>query len=100
MGVDDNKEIIRREYKEIWNKRDLSVVPELKSPNYVYLYSFGVYEVIDGFKKFVAAWRTALPDIKITIDETVRDDETLAIRTSWSNTFLNKMSPLSLMVRW
>jgi len=44
----------------------------------------------DGFKQLITIWRTACPDIQVTIDEMVGEGDTVAVRLSWEGTFTGK----------
>lgn len=87
MGVEENKENIRRQVEECWNKGDLSGVSELISPNYVYHALRRDRKGHDGFKEWVTVWRTACPDYHMTIDEIVGEDDAVSVRLSWTATF-------------
>ena len=92
MSVEENKVTLRRVIEEVWNNGDLSVVPELISPDYPLPYPLeGESKGPEGFKKMVTMYRTAIPDCHYTIDEIVGEGDTLVARLSWSGTLTGKL---------
>ena len=94
MSVEENKAIIRRAAEEVWNKGDMSVVPELIAPDYVYHSPFGEFKGPEGCKQFVTMTRNAFPDIHMTIDDMVGEGDKVAVRLSWRGTFKGKFGDL------
>lgn len=45
MSIEENKENIRRQIEECWNKGDFSSVPELVSPDFIYILPRKTYTV-------------------------------------------------------
>ncbi len=77
---EENKAIVRRYYQEIWSEGELSLVDELFSPNYENHDPATPGEVLRGreaFKQFVGGFRTAFPDLKITITEQYAEGDTV-----------------------
>ena len=91
MGIEENKENVRRQIEEFWNRGDFSAVPELISPEFNYHTPIGDLLGYDGFKQWVDIWRTACPDFHMTIDEIVGEDETVAVRLAWTGTFTGRL---------
>ncbi len=70
MSTEENKAKQRRVWEEIFNKGDLSVVPELFAPNYVYHGPVGMeYKGPEGFRQYMTMMRTAFPDIHLTVED-------------------------------
>jgi len=81
MSTEENKAASRRIIEEAWNKGNLAVVDELIASNYV-VRGFGEAEFNgpDGFRQLVTMYRTAFPDLRTTIDDTVAEGDRLALR--------------------
>ena len=92
MGtVEENKATLKRIYDEIWNKGNMSVVPELISPDYLYSTPQRDLRGPEGFSEMINIWRTAFPDLTYTIDDIVGEDDKLAVRVSGQGTFKGKL---------
>ncbi|MGD9118496.1 MAG: ester cyclase [Dehalococcoidia bacterium] len=88
---EENKAIFRRVIDEVFNNKDMSVLPELVSPNYVYHGAFGDAKGSEGLSEIISAYHNAFPDIHATIDEMVAEGNTVACRISIQGTFKGEM---------
>jgi steroid delta-isomerase-like uncharacterized protein len=88
---EENKAVARRVIDEVFNNKDMSVLPELVSPNYVYHGPLGEYKGPDGLREIISAYHNAFPDIHATIDEMVAEHNTVAFRMSIQGTFKGEM---------
>jgi steroid delta-isomerase-like uncharacterized protein len=79
----DNKAIVRRLIKEVWNRRDVNVLDDIVSANYVgHDPAFSHPDGTVGFKEGVKSIRSALPDIEFAIEDLIADGDTVVFR--WS----------------
>ena len=72
---DENKAIIRRYYREAWEKGDFGVIDELFAPD-VELHMAGVPEDPFGpapVKQLAAMARTAFPRLRVTIEDLIAE---------------------------
>ena len=95
---ENNKAIVRRLFEELWNKGNLSVADQLFTPNYTHHDSsspdFG--HGPDSEKKRAALYRTAFPDLHLTIEDVIAEGETVMTRWSCRGTHkgdLNGIAP-------
>jgi steroid delta-isomerase-like uncharacterized protein len=93
-----NKAIVRRLFTELWNNGNLSVADEVFAPNYAHYDpstpDFG--RGPDSEKKRAALYRTAFPDLHLTIDDVIAEGETVMTRWSCRGTHkgdLNGIAP-------
>ena len=87
MSTEENKAKQRRVWEEIFNKGDLSLVPELFDTNYVYHGPMGMESKgPDGFKQVVTMFRTAFPDLHITVDDMVAEGDKVVSRWTFRGT--------------
>jgi steroid delta-isomerase-like uncharacterized protein len=73
MTVEENKAVFRRMVEEGFNKGNLAVVDELVAPNHV-----NHADNVRGpeqYKQFISMYRTALPDLKMTIEFQVAEGD-------------------------
>jgi steroid delta-isomerase-like uncharacterized protein len=86
MSADQNKAIVRKIFEEGINKRNLSVVEEYIGPGYV---NHGIPSPKpgpEGFKEIIRQFTDSFPDMEITVEEVISDNETVATRGSWTGT--------------
>lgn len=88
MSTEENKVKVRRIIEEAWNKGDLAVVDEVIANNYVFRVPAGEeFKGPEGLKQAVTMYRTAFPDIHITIDDMIAEGDKVAGRFTWRGTF-------------
>lgn len=76
MTTEENKRLIRRLYDELINKGNLDVVEELVHPDFVdYTMPAGWGTDREVVRRQVGYFRTAFPDLHVTIEETVAEDD-------------------------
>lgn len=95
---DANKNVIRRLFEEVWNKGNLPVADELFAQNYSHHDSstpdFG--RGPESEKKRVTLYRTAFPDVRLTVEDMIAEGETVTARWSCKGTHrgdLNGIAP-------
>src|SRR6476646_3716669 len=85
MSVEQNMQLVRRWFQEVWNEGRIETVYELLSPDGVATGQRGADKVIRGpkeFDKFVREIRGAFPDIKVTVEDIFGADDKVVMR--WS----------------
>jgi len=76
MSTEENKAKQRRVWEDAFNKGDLSVANETIATNYVYHGPMGMeYKGPEGFKQVVTMFRTAFPDLHITVEDMVAEGD-------------------------
>ena len=110
---EQNKALMRRFYDEVFNKGNLGTVNELCAPNFVDHTSppgadpgaegvkqmIGMYRsafpdirvtveemVAEGVKQMIGMYRSAFPDIRVTVEEMVAEGDTVVSRTTMRGT--------------
>ena len=87
MSSDDNVQLMRRWFQEVWNEGRIQTVHELLSPDAVATGQRGAESKIRGpeeFEKFVREFRGAFPDIKVTVEDVFGAGDKVVLR--WSAT--------------
>ena len=74
MSLEENKAVLRRIYDEVWNRRDLSLIPDLVSPDFVYANDRGQQGYIDVLTRTFSAF----PDYHYTLDDVIGEGDRLA----------------------
>ena len=68
MGIDKNKETLRRLIEEVYNNDNLDLIPELVSPDFIshVIPEYGGHE---GIRQHIKDFRPSFPDMHITINQ-------------------------------
>lgn len=90
MSVEENIANQRRVWKEIYNEKNLSIVPELFATNWIEHTPFGDLKGPDGFKQGTLTMLTAFPDIHVTIDAIFGAEDKVVSRVTMKGTFTGK----------
>lgn len=85
MSVEGNKAMLRRGFEEGVNRGNFAVVDELIGPSYVN-HSFPDARGPEGFKQVIGMFRSAFPDICVTVEEMIAEGEKVATRGTWRGT--------------
>src|ERR1700747_884485 len=95
---EQNKAIVRRLVEELWNQGNLSVADQLFTPNYTHHDSsspdFG--HGPESERKRATLYRTAFPDLRLTIEDLIAEGDTVMARWSCHGTHkgdLNGIAP-------
>jgi predicted ester cyclase len=91
MALEDHKAKFRRVVEEAWNKGNTAVLNEVIAPQYVYHTPSGDFKGPEGLAQAVKMYRTAFPDIHLTIDEIVAEGDRLAARFTLTGTFTGEL---------
>lgn len=83
---DKNKTAIRRIVDEMWNRRNLALIPELYDPSYVFHASEQDIKGRDGLKQTVTMALNAFPDLTMTLDDIVAEGDKVAWRYTVTGT--------------
>jgi steroid delta-isomerase-like uncharacterized protein len=88
---EQNKTLARRALEEVWNQGKLSTIDELTASNATYHDANvpgGKFTGPEGVKQFVQIYRTAFPDVHITVNDQFAEGDKVATR--WTATGTHK----------
>jgi steroid delta-isomerase-like uncharacterized protein len=97
MSADENIQLMRRWFQEVWNEGRIQTVYELLSPDAVATGQRGAEKEIRGpeeFVKFVREIRGAFPDIKVKVEDVFGTEDKVVLR--WSGTMTHTGEALGL----
>lgn len=81
MSAEQNKAKIRYYFEEVWNKGNLDAVDEVVAANLVdHNVPPGLPPGSEGYKVFVGLFRTAFPDMNITVEDLLADGDKVIAR--------------------
>ncbi len=88
MTYDQNKATARRFVEEGLNKNNWAVITDTRDPNYVEHQPTppGYPTGLEGFKQYLATFRTAFPDFRYTIDDTIAEGDKVVARLTGQGT--------------
>lgn len=97
MSVEENVELMRRWFKEVWNEGRTQTIYDLLAPDAV-----GIGELEDGgklrgpaeFVPFVGRIRGAFPDINIVVEDAFGAEDKVVLR--WSATMTHRGDRLGM----
>jgi predicted ester cyclase/heme-degrading monooxygenase HmoA len=75
--IQRNKDVIRNVYEQALNKRNMDLLPELVSEDYV---GIGGEKGVAGFKSPILALITAFPDIQWKLEELIGEDDKVVVK--------------------
>jgi steroid delta-isomerase-like uncharacterized protein len=88
-----NKALVRTFFEEAWGKGNVAAVDEFMADEYVeHPRPSTLPPGTEGLKQLIAAYRTAFPDLKMTLDDIFAEGEMVAFRWSVSGTHLGDWS--------
>ena len=89
MGKEDvNKESLRKQIEEVWNKGNLEIIPEVISTDFSMMDLSGVeLKGPEGFSQMVTFWRSMFPDLHFTIVDMVAEGDKVAAHVTYTGTF-------------
>jgi steroid delta-isomerase-like uncharacterized protein len=94
---EQNKAIVRRLVEELWNKGNLSLADQLFAPSYTHhdasTPDFGPGP--ESEKKRAALYRTAFPDVRLTIEDIIAEGGTVMTRWSCLGTHKGDLSGIA-----
>lgn len=91
MPVEENIQLMRRWFQEVWNESRTQTVHDLLSPNAVAIGQAGSGTEIRGpaeFMLFVESIRAAFPDIRVAIEDAFGAADKVVVR--WSATMTHR----------
>lgn len=85
MAPQENKALVRRFFEEIVNQGNLAVAEELFPA-----------EMVEDEQQTAAMWRTAFPDIQITVEDMIAEGDKVAARLTIRGTHLGEIKSARL----
>lgn len=94
MSPDENKAILRHALDEVWNKGNLEAADEIVNTSFAaQTNTLGLAANTDlvQMKRSVAMYRSAFPDLRITFDDMIAENDAVAVRFIATGTHLGQM---------
>jgi ketosteroid isomerase-like protein len=97
MSLDENKEMVRKFFEEVWNKGNLDYLDEVYAPDFK-LHALwqntsagGAIEAtgIEPAKQVIGGWLTGFPDLQVAVEDQVAEGDKVGSRHSSRGTHTN-----------
>ena len=82
MSTEENKALARRLFEEVLNQKNVALIDEFYSPNYVEHTPNGPVHGTEAYKQYLMMYFTAFPDAHYTIEDQIAEGE--KVMTRWS----------------
>ncbi len=83
MPAEESKAVVRRYIDEVWHKRNLAAVDAFLAPHYRrYVSPTAAPLTLEGQKQRLAAFRSAFPDIELTVEDMLAEGDRVAFRST------------------
>lgn len=88
MSTEQNKALVRQMVEEIFNRGNTGLADNFLAPDFVEREELppGIPRDREGVKQLTTIFRSAFPDLKVTIDDLVAEGDKVVIRATWSGT--------------
>jgi len=88
MSREQNKALLSRMIEEVFNRGKISLVDDFLAPDFVEQEELppGIPPGPEGVKQLSSLFRSAFPDLKVKIDDTIADGDKVVVRCTWSGT--------------
>lgn len=80
MSTEENKAHIRRGIEEVWNRKNVAVVEEIASADYVSHDPAMTTHGLEQYKQLLAMYFAAFPDLHITIEDMIAEGDRVVLR--------------------
>jgi len=87
MSLDDNKALVRRQYEQGLNRRDVKVMAECFTADYVHHMPMSPEPLgLAAFEEMFTGFLAAFPDMQVTLEDVLAEGDRVAARTSFRGT--------------
>jgi len=95
---ESNKDLIKRSLEQIWNQGDFALIDRVFAPGYVFRHPNFPEPLTgpEGYRRFVRSYRTAFPDLHLTINELIAEGDTVVCRWTVTGTHSYELRTTSI----
>ena len=87
MSLETNKALVRRQFEELINRKNLAVIDADMAPDFVdHEAAPGLPPGLDGVRAWITALYTACPDFHVTIEDVIAEGDRVVVRNTWRGT--------------
>ncbi len=86
-SLETNKALVRRQFEELLNRKNLSVIDEDMAPDFVdHSAPPGAPQGPEGVRQWMTHLYSVAPDLHATIEDIVAEGDTVVVRNTWHGT--------------
>ena len=86
ITIEENKNLSKRLFDEVWNKANLDIIEEFIALDYVIHMGSKDLIGIENYKFFIQMYLKAFPDIHYTVDDLIAEGDKVVCRVTTSGT--------------
>ncbi|GAC1367274.1 MAG: ester cyclase [Ktedonobacteraceae bacterium] len=86
MSTEDNKALARRYIEEVFNQKNLALVDELNTPDFVLHNASMTIQGREPYKQYLSMLLTAFPDMHISIEDMIAEGDIVTERVTIRST--------------
>ena len=87
MSTEGNKATVRRFIEEAWNQGRVPLMDELFAPDFIFHDSSRPdVGTLEDYKRGITEFRSAFPDMHLTIEDMIAEGDKVVVRLTWSGT--------------
>ncbi len=102
MSIEENKQLVRRFYDELWNNGNLDVIDQYTAADMIeheseyadQLLSLSSATGLEGLKQTTEALRQAFPDVRFTVEDQIAEGDKVLTRWQAVATQSGSLGPL------
>jgi predicted ester cyclase len=87
---EENKEVVRRLVEEVWNNKNLDLIPELIATDYILHGRSGEYKGQEGHKRVIELMNNAFPNYQTIIELLFGENDMVVYRGKFQGTHKGK----------
>ena len=80
MTVAEGKAAVRSYFEDVLNRGDMAAADAIFLPEVSFQYPLGGLNGVEANKGYIAAFRTAFPDVQFTVEDVFGEDDRVAAR--------------------
>jgi predicted ester cyclase len=94
---ENQKAVVRRVFEEVWNLGNVRVLDEYLAPTFVCHDRLApdCGPGLEGEKKRTLLYRAALPDLRVTLEDVIADDESVVVRWTSRGTHQGELAGIA-----
>ena len=87
MSLERNKALVRRQFEELINRKNLSVIDSDMAADFIDHEAVpGLAPGLAGVRQWIAGMHQACPDLRVTIEDMIAEGDRVVVRNTWRGT--------------
>jgi steroid delta-isomerase-like uncharacterized protein len=87
MSTEENKSVVQRSYDEFFNRANLALIDQFHTNDFVgHVLGLPPIQGLEALKHVASGYLHAFPDLHITVEDMIAEDDKVMTRVSWHGT--------------